>query len=103
MLVVTTNDIPGKEFEVLGLVRGNVVRAKNIGRDLMAGFKNIAGGEIESYTQLMSESRDIALLRMVDDAQKLGADAVVAARLSSSSILDGTSEIIAYGTAVKFK
>ena len=102
MIIVTADCIPGKELEVLGLVKGNVVRSKHIGKDIMAGFKNIAGGEIKSYTEMMSESRDIALDRMKEEAQAMGADAVISMRFAASSVMDGTSEMIAYGTAVKF-
>ena len=102
MLTVTTNDIPGKEIEIIGLVKGNVVRAKHIGRDIMAGFKNLAGGEIKSYTDLLAESRQIAYDRMVEEAEALGADAIVALRFSSAQVMEGASEMIAYGTAVKF-
>lgn len=102
MLTVTTNGIPGKEIEIIGLVKGNVVRAKHIGRDIMAGFKNLAGGEIKSYTDLLAESRQIAYDRMVEEAEALGADAIVALRFSSAQVMEGASEMIAYGTAVKF-
>lgn len=102
MIIVTTDCIPGKEIEALGLVKGNVVRSKHIGKDIMAGFKNIAGGEIKSYTEMMSESRDIALERMKEEARAMGADAVISMRFAASSVMDGTSEMIAYGTAVKF-
>ena len=102
MLTLTTNYVPGKEVEALGLVRGNVVQSKNIGRDIMAGFKTIAGGEIKSYTIMLAEAREIATQRMIEEAINLGADAVISMRLSSSSIMNGTAELIAYGTAVKF-
>lgn len=103
MQVVTINYIPGKEIEALGLVKGNVVQSKNIGKDIMAGFKTIAGGEIRSYTEMLAEARQIATSRMVKEAEAMGADAVISARFASSSIMDGTAEIIAYGTAVKIK
>lgn len=103
MQVVTINYIPGKEIEALGLVKGNVVQSKNIGKDIMAGFKTIAGGEIKSYTEMLAEARQIATSRMVKEAEAMGADAVISARFASSSIMDGTAEIIAYGTAVKIK
>ena len=89
-------------MQVLGLVRGNIVTSKNIGRDLMAGMKSIVGGEIVSYTQMTDEARQVAEDRMVTAAQNLGADAVVAMRFASDSIAEGTIEILAYGTAVKF-
>lgn len=103
MIISTLNYVPEKEIEAIGLVKGNVVQAKNIGRDIMAGFKNIAGGEIRSYTDMLSEARDMATDRMVQEAAALGADAVINVRFSSSSVIDGTCEIIAYGTAVKIK
>ena len=103
MKIYTIENIPGVEYEALGLVKGNVVKAKHIGRDLMAGVKNIAGGEIKSYTDMLAESREIATERMIDEAEKLGADAVVGVRFQASSVMEGTSEIIAFGTAVKIK
>ena len=103
MKIYTIETIPGAEYEALGLVKGNVVRAKHIGRDLMAGLKNIAGGEINSYTDMLAESREIATDRMIGEAERLGADAVIGVRFQASSVMEGTSEIIAYGTAVKIK
>ena len=102
MIVTTAAVIPGQAVQVLGLVRGNIVTSKNIGRDLMAGMKSIVGGEIVSYTQMTDEARQVAEDRMVTAAQSLGADAVVAMRFASDSIAEGTIEILAYGTAVKF-
>ncbi len=103
MIVTTINYVPGKEIDAIGLVKGNVVQAKNIGRDIMAGLKNIAGGEIKGYTEMLTEAREIATERMVKDAVAMGADAVINVRYDSSSVLDGTCEIIAYGTAVRIK
>ncbi len=102
MLVTTADVIPGTNVQVLGLVRGNIVASKNVGRDIMAGFKAIAGGEIESYTQMTDEARTVAEQRMEAQAQAMGADAVVAMRFSSETVIDGTTEMLAYGTAVKF-
>lgn len=102
MIVTTADVIPGQAVQVLDLVRGNIVTSKNIGRDLMAGVKSIVGGEIVSYTQMTDEARQVAEDRMVAAAQNLGADAVVAMRFASDSIAEGTIEILAYGTAVKF-
>lgn len=102
MIVTTADVIPGQAVRVLGLVRGNIVTSKNIGRDLMAGMKSIVEGEIVSYTQMTDEARQVAEDRMVTAAQSLGADAVVAMRFASDSIAEGTIEILAYGTAVKF-
>ncbi|WP_140151807.1 heavy metal-binding domain-containing protein, partial [Vibrio parahaemolyticus] len=92
----------GKEIaEVRGVVTGNVVQSKHIGRDLMAGLKSIVGGEIRGYTEMMTEARDIAIQRMVEQANQKGADAIVGIRFTTSSIVDGSSEILAFGTAVK--
>ena len=102
MLVTTAEIVPGVQVQMLGLVRGNIVTSKNIGRDLMAGFKAIAGGEIKTYTDMTNEAREIAEQRMIAQAQALGADAVVAMRFSSETVMDGATEILAYGTAVKF-
>ncbi|TSE05462.1 MULTISPECIES: YbjQ family protein [Aquimarina] len=104
MIISTTENIPGKETtEILGIARGSTVRARNIGRDVFAGLKNIVGGEIEEYTKLQAQSREQAMQRMVHDAQKLGADAVTNVRLTTSMVMQGASEILAYGTAVKLK
>lgn len=103
MLIVTTEQIAGKEIEQIGLVKGSSVRAKNIGRDFTAGLKNLVGGEIEAYRELQDESRKIAMSRMVAEAEKLNADAIVTMRITSSSIAQGVSEILVYGTAVRFK
>ncbi|EML0275844.1 TPA: heavy metal-binding domain-containing protein [Vibrio parahaemolyticus] len=102
MIYTTTDTIPGKEIaEVRGVVTGNVVQSKHIGRDLMAGLKSIVGGEIRGYTEMMIEARDIAIQRMVEQANQKGADAIVGIRFTTSSIVDGSSEILAFGTAVK--
>ena len=102
MLITTCDVIPGKNIEALGTVTGNVVTSKNIGRDIMAGFKNIAGGEIKSYTDMMNEGRQIAEQRMVAAAEAMGANAIICARYASASVMEGTQEMLAYGTAVKF-
>lgn len=102
MIITTTETIPDRQItEVLGISRGSTVRARNMGRDIMAGFKNLVGGEINEYTQLQAQSREQAMQRMTEDAQKLGADAIVNVRFSTSMIMQGASEILAYGTAVK--
>lgn len=102
LIVVTTETIPGKEIVAsLGIVRGSTVRARNVGRDIFAGLKNLVGGEISEYTKLLADSREEALTRMKQDALKLGADAVVNLRFATSTVMQGTSEILAYGTAVK--
>ncbi len=102
MIISTTEKIPNKEItEILGIARGSTVRARNIGRDIFASLKNIVGGEISEYTQLQAESREQALQRMVEDAEKMGADAIVNVRLATSMLMQGAAEILAYGTAVK--
>lgn len=103
MLLVTIETVSGRELEMLGLVKGSTIQSKNIGRDITQGFKTLVGGELKSYTDMMNEARSIATQRMVDEAQALGADAVVAVRYSSASVMQGAAEVMAYGTAVKFK
>lgn len=104
MVITTTDFIPNREItEILDIARGSTVRARNIGRDIFAGLKNIIGGEISEYTKLLAESREEALKRMKEDAKILGADAVINVRFSTSSVMQGCSEILAYGTAVKLK
>ena len=104
MLLTTTDVLPDKEIaETLGMVKGQVVRAKHIGKDIMAGMKNLVGGEVKSYTDMLSESRKIATDRMIEEAEKLGADAIIGIRYGSSEVMEGTSEMLAYGTAVKLK
>ncbi len=104
MIVTTTDFIPNKEItEILGVARGSTVRARNFGSDFMAGLKNIVGGEVNEYTKLQARSREQALKRMTDDAQRLGADAIINIRFTTSMIMQGMSEILAYGTAVKIK
>ncbi len=100
-LVTTLEALPGyKVRKVLGLVSGSVVRARNIGRDIVAGLRNLAGGEIVEYTELLASSRDEALSRMIEKAKALGANAVLGARFASSAVMSGAAEIVAYGTAV---
>lgn len=102
MIISTTEKIPNREItQILGVSRGSTVRARNIGRDILAGLKNIVGGEIEEYTKLQAESREQAMQRMIQDAEKMGADAIVNVRFSTSMIMQGAAEILAYGTAVK--
>lgn len=102
MIVVNTDFITGKKLQTLSLVRGSTVHSKNLGRDILSSLKTIVGGEIVDYTNMMNEARAIATQRMVEDAQKLDADAVINVRYASSAIMQGAAEIIAYGTAVKF-
>lgn len=102
MLLVTTDYIEGKKFEMIGLVKGSTIQSKHIGKDIGASFKTIIGGELKAYTQMMEEARGIATQRMTDEAEKLGADAVVNVRYATSAIMQGAAEVIVYGTAVKF-
>jgi uncharacterized protein YbjQ (UPF0145 family) len=103
LIISTTDFIPNKNVsQVLGIARGSTVRARHIGRDIFAGLKNIVGGEIEEYTKLLAQSREQAMQRMIDDAERLNADAIINVRLTTSMVMQGTSEILAYGTAVKF-
>lgn len=102
MRIVNTEAIPGQPYEVLGLVRGSVVQSKNFGKDFMSAMKTLVGGEITAYTELLQEARQIAMGRMVAQAEELGADAIVCLRFASSSVMQGAAEVIAYGTAVRF-
>ena len=102
MQLVSIETIPGQNFEVLGVVKGTIVQSKNFGKDFMAGMKTLVGGEIKGYTDMLVEARQIATKRMVDEAQSLGADAIVGVRYTSSSVMQGAAEVMAYGTAVKF-
>ncbi len=104
MIITTTDFIPGKEVtQILGVARGSTVRARNFGSDFMAGLKNLVGGEVSEYTKLQARSREQAMKRMQDDAEKLGADAIINIRFTTSMIMQGMSEILAYGTAVKLR
>lgn len=103
MLLVNTDYISGKELETLGIVKGSIVQTKNFGKDFMAGIKTLVGGEVTEYTEMLNQARQIAVKRMVDEAQALGADAVVNVRYASSSVMQGAAEVIAYGTAVRYK
>ena len=104
MTITTSENIPGKEItDVLGIARGSTVRARNLGRDIFAAFKNVVGGEIEEYTKLQAHSREQALQRMVEDGEKLNAEAIINIRFSTSMVMQGAAETIAYGTAVKLK
>ena len=104
MLLVTTEAVEGRKIEeVLGLVRGNTIRARHIGRDIMAGLRNIVGGEIKEYTRMLSQARDQAIERMVKEAKSLGANAVVGVRFTTSQTMSGAAETLAYGTAVRLK
>ncbi|WP_394252149.1 heavy metal-binding domain-containing protein [Vibrio profundi] len=101
MIFTTTETVPGKQIQaVVGVVTGNVVQSKHVGRDIMAGLKSIVGGELAGYTEMMSEARDTAIERLVNEAKNLNADAIVGIRFTTSAVTDGASEIMAYGTAV---
>jgi len=104
MILTNTDFIPDREVgKVLGLVRGNTIQAKHIGKDIMAGFRNVIGGEIKEYTKMLSEAREIALKRMEQKAEKLGADAIINVRFMTSAVMASAAEILCYGTAVKLK
>ena len=103
MILTTTEQIPGRELEVLGLVKGSTIQSKNLGRDITQGFKTLVGGELKAYNEMMNEARALATKRMVEEAEGLGADAVVCVRYSSASVMQGAAEVMAYGTAVKFR
>ena len=104
MILSTTHHVPGREIEqILGIARGSTVRARNIGRDILAGFKNIVGGEIEEYTKLQAQAREQAMQRMIEDAKKLNADAIIGIDISTAMVMQGAAEILGYGTAVKLK
>lgn len=103
MILVNTDYLSGKELEVLGLVKGGSIRAKHIGKDITSVLKNMVGGELTSYTEMMNESRALATKRMVEEAEQLGADAVINIRYTSATVMQGAAEVLAYGTAVKFK
>ncbi|KYH28260.1 hypothetical protein CLTEP_27650 [Clostridium tepidiprofundi DSM 19306] len=102
MILVNTDYIDGKELNVLSVVKGSIVWSKHIGKDILSGFKTLVGGEIEGYTEMMNEARAIATKRMVNEAEELGADAVVNIRYATSNIMQGAAEVIVYGTAVKY-
>ena len=102
MLLASIETLPGKNFEIIGFVKGTIVQSKHIGRDILAGLKTIVGGEISGYTDMLIEAREIATNRMVKEAEALGADAIIGIRYGSSSVMDGSAEILAYGTAIKF-
>ncbi len=102
MIIVTINEIPGKNIEALGIARGSTVQSRNVGSDIVASFRTLVGGEINDYADMLINARQIATGRMVKDAEAMGADAIVGMRYASSSVMQGAAEVIAYGTAVKF-
>ena len=102
MKLISIENYPGKQFEVIGLVKRTIVQTKNLGRDFMAGMKSLVGGELVGYTEMLNEARQLATKRMVDEAESLGADAVIGVRYGSSQVMQGAAEVVAYGTAIKF-
>ena len=103
MLIVTTESIAGKELEMLGLVKGSTIQSKHLGSDISQSFKTLVGGELKSYTEMMTGARALATKRMVQEAEALGADAVVCVRYASAGVMQGAAEVMAYGTAVRFR
>jgi len=102
MIVVTTEQIEGKKItETLGLVRGSTIRARNVGHDIMAGLRNIVGGEVKDYTVMLAQAREEAMQRMIEQAEKMGANAIICTRFVTSMVMSGAAEMVAYGTAVK--
>ncbi len=103
MILTNIEYLPGKEIEIIGIVKGSTIQTKNIGRDITQGFKSMVGGELVAYTQMLNEARALATKRMVEEAESLNADAVINVRYTSSMVAAGAAEILAYGTAVKVK
>ena len=103
MLIVTTDSITGKELEMLGIVKGATIQTKHLGKDITQSFKTLVGGELSAYTEMMNDARALATKRMVQEAEALGADAIVGARYGSTAVMQGAAEVFAYGTAVKFR
>ncbi len=103
MFIVNTDYISGKELEMLGIVKGSTIQSKHLGKDISQGFKTLVGGELKAYTEMMNDARALATQRMISEATTMGADAIINVRYSSSSIMQGAAEVMAYGTAVKYK
>lgn len=103
MILVNTEYVSGKETEMLGLVKGSTIQSKHLGSDISQSFKTLVGGELKSYTDMMNKARDLATQRMIEEAEALGADAILGIRYASSAIMQGAAEVMVYGTAVKFK
>lgn len=103
MKLLSIDHIPGQDYEALGMVKGAVVQTKNFGKDFMAGMKTLVGGEVTAYTEMLNEARQIAVKRMVDEAKEMGADAIIGIRYGSAQMMAGAAEVVAYGTAVKYK
>ena len=102
MILVNTDYITGKEFEMLGIAKGSTIQSKNVGRDIAQSFKTLVGGELKAYNEMMNDARALATKRMVQEAESMGADAVINVRYVSASVMQGAAEVLAYGTAVKF-
>jgi len=103
MLIVTTETIAGKELEILGIVKGSTIQSKHVGKDIAQSFKTLVGGELKAYTEMMNDARALATKRMVAEAEAMGADAIVCMRYASAAVMQGAAEVMAYGTAVKFR
>ncbi len=103
MILVNTDYISGKELEMLGMVKGSTIQSKNVGKDITQSFKTLVGGELTAYTEMMNEARALATKRMTQEAEKLGADAIVNIRYASAAVMQGAAEVMAYGTAVRFR
>lgn len=103
MILTTTETITGKDLEMLGIAKGSTIQTKNVGRDITQGFKTLVGGELKAYNEMMNEARALATKRMVEEAEGLGADAIVCVRYASASVMQGAAEVMAYGTAVRFR
>lgn len=103
MLLVNTDYISGKELEMLGLVKGSTIQSKHLGKDISQSFKTLVGGELKAYNEMMNEARALATKRMCQEAEEMGADAVVNVRYASAAVMQGAAEVMAYGTAVKFR
>ncbi len=103
MLLTTTENIPGKSYDIIGVAMGSTIQSKHLGKDIGAGLRNIVGGEVKAYVEMMDEARDIATQRMIQNAQQMGADAIVSLRYGTSAVKASAAEVMAYGTAVKFK
>lgn len=103
MQIVNVDYIPGRELELLGLVKGSTIQSKHLGKDILSGLKTLVGGELTAYSEMLDDAREIATKRMIEEAKKLKADAIINVRFTSSSIISGASEILVYGTAVKFE
>ena len=103
MILVNTDYITGKELEMLGMVKGSTIQSKNVGKDITQSFKTLVGGELTAYTEMMNEARALATKRMTQEAEKLGADAIVNIRYASAAVTQGAAEVMAYGTAVRFR